>query len=457
MMKSPILHVDVDAFFASVEQVLNPALRGRPVVVGGGVGGRGVVASASYEARRFGLKAGMPIFRARELCPDAAYLTGNHEDYNRFAEDMFDILASVSPSVEQTSLDEAYVDLCGCERMYGVWSARPLARLPFAREAEGVYRRSESRAMPIDGRALVPPACRWAVAVALSIRRVVLAKTGLDVSVGVGSNRLVAKAASSFAKPSGVVLVVPGHEGQFVGMLDLGDVPGVGRATRERLRVWNVTSVAEAARLPLVLLQDTFGDDHGEAVFRAVRGQADPSDAIASRGPDHARSISRETTFWTPSNDYEFVESMLFYLTERLGRALRRNRLEGRTVQVKLRYRDFVSMQCSRSLGHHTDQDQAIFAAARTLLRTRWLRSRRLRLIGVGLADLRSARAFQYKLFDAHEDRCRRLDRCLDDLRDRFGFESVRRGLSIRLYQGHEAGQPDVNPNALVDAAQSST
>jgi DNA polymerase-4 len=156
-------------------------------------------------------------------------------------------------------------------------------------------------------------------------------------------------------------------------------------------------------------------------------------DAAELRVQELPKSISRETTFWTASNDYEFVESILFYLTERLGRALRREGLEGRTVQLKLRYHDFTSVQCSRSIGEHADRDEDIFAGARVLLRGRWCRSRRLRLVGVGLTDLRPVRTFQNKLFDDNADRCRRIDRCLDGLREQFGFGVVQRGLTINL------------------------
>ena len=455
MDKSLIVHVDIDAFFASVEQVLDPKLKGKPVVVGGGIEGRGVVASASYEARPYGLKAGMPIFRAKELCPHGIFIGGHHEEYNRFSERVFTILASVSPSVEQASLDEACVDLRGCERMYGLWSARPIARLPFLKETDGVYRRSERRAVPLPRsgmpyggparRDLLPEASRWVGAVAVWIKRRVRAETGLDVSVGVGANKLVAKAASDFGKPSGVTLVEAGAEGAFLGLLELKDIPGVGPSVREKFARWNVHSVAEALRLPADLLQDAFGPERGEALYALLRGGA--GEPVELRAPDRPKSISRETTFWMATNDYEFVESMLFYLTERLGRALRREGMEGRTVQVKVRYSDFDTVQRSRSMGEHVDRDEAVFATARRLLKAQWCRSRRVRLVGVGLTDLRPARVFQGSLFDTGAQRSRRIDRCLDGLRERFGFDVVQRGPAIRLAegQGEAAEMPDIS------------
>jgi DNA polymerase-4 len=197
-------------------------------------------------------------------------------------------------------------------------------------------------------------------------------------------------------------------------------------------------------RLPVDLLQDAFGPERGAAVHALLRGM--PGEPVELRPPDRPKSISRETTFWTASNDYEFVESMLFYLTERLGRALRREGMEGRTVQVKVRYSDFNTVQRSRSMGEHADRDEAIFATARVLLKAQWCRSRRVRLVGVGLTDLRPARAFQGRLFDTGAERSRRIDRCLDGLRERFGFGVVQRGPAIRLSEEQGPAElPDIS------------
>jgi len=294
-------------------------------------------------------------------------------------------------------------------------------------------------------REMLPEGSRWVGAVAVWIKRRVRAETGLYVSVGVGANKLVAKAASDFGKPSGVTLVEAGREGAFLGLLELKDIPGVGPSVREKFARWNVHSVAEALRLPVDLLQDAFGPERGQSLYGLLRGM--PGEPVEVRAPDRPKSISRETTFWTASNDYEFVEAMLFYLTERLGRALRREGMEGRTVQVKVRYSDFETVQRSRSMGEHVDRDEAVFATARELLKTQWCRSRRVRLVGVGLADLRPVRVFQDSLFDTGAERSRRIDRCLDGLRERFGFGVVQRGPAIRLAEGKEeaAEMPDIS------------
>jgi len=268
--------------------------------------------------------------------------------------------------------------------------------------------------------------------VALRIRRAVRGQLGLNVSAGIGSNKLIAKLASKLAKPDGAALVAPGYEADFLATIDLKDVPGIGPVTRERLHRWNVRSVEQARRLPPEVWEDAFGPERGAALYGLVRGDL-PCEAAGLRADGPPRSISRETTFWSASGDYAFVESMLFYLTERLGRALRRERVHGRTVQVKLRYQDAAAVQCARTLRAPTDGDAPIFAAARSLLRARWTRTRRLRLVGVGLADLRPVLARQDSLFDGDAEHARRIDRCLDGLRDRFGFDVIRRGLSINL------------------------
>jgi DNA polymerase-4 len=375
----------------------------------------------------------MPIYKARELCPAAEVTGGHFEDYNRLSGQVMDILNGVSPVVEHGSMDEAYLDLAGCERLYGAWSARPLARLPFVQQAPGVYRRLEARAAPPEFRELLPEPLRWPAAVALRLRRTVQERTGLQVSVGLGTNRLVAKAATDYAKPAGVCLVAPGAEERFVGTLDLGDIPGVGRATLKKLRSWNVNNVQEARRLPLDLLRDAFGPVAGRSLHGLFRGVA--SGRVEPSARQKPRSMSRETTFWTATTSYEFVEGMLFHLCERLGRALREQGMVARRVTLRMRYEDFHTVRAGRRVGggRGTDGDEEIFGVARRLLTTRWRRSRRLRLVGVGAEDLHEARSHQALLFDDEAERSRRIDRCLDDLRERFGREAIRRGPAIAL------------------------
>lgn len=429
-MRDPrILHVDIDAFFASVEQVLDPALRGKPVIVGSAQRNHGVVASASYEARPYGIRAGMPLHRARELCPRATFLAGDYRQYRRFSREVFDLLSDVSPAVEKGSLDEAYVDLGGCKRLYGTWSARPLGRLPFSSPAPGVFARRENSPPSPSQRCVPDVESRWVSALAAWIQRTVWARLHLPISVGCARNKIAAKCASDFAKPRGLVLVEDGAEEAFFGLLSLEDIPGIGRSVRARFRKWNVRTVQEARRLPRPLLIQAFGPHLGEGVYDALRARG----TAQLEEPDHPSSISRETTFWNASNDRRFIESMLHYLVQRVGNCLRSQGLAAGRVHVKLRYHDFKSARASRTLNSPTSSDQEIFEIAREQLWRRWSRSRRLRLVGVSVSTLRPAGAHQPDLFDDSEERNRRLDRCVDNLRERFGFSVVQRGPSIKL------------------------
>ncbi|MBS3762969.1 MAG: DNA polymerase IV [Planctomycetes bacterium] len=428
-MEQPhILHVDLDAFFASAERVLSPELKNKPVIVGSAQENRGVVASASYDARSKGVKAGMPIYQSRRLCPEAAYRPGNYSEYKRLSQEVFAILWELTPKVEPVSLDEAYLDVSGCERLHGSRGAGPLGRLPFAIISGGTYVRQETDALPPPKRTLVPRHHRWISALAMTIKQTVRTRTDLTVSVGCATNKLAAKSASDFCKPDGLALITPGTEEQFFLTLPLGEIPGIGRATREKFHKWNAHTVAEARHLPRSLLKTAFGD-RGCSIHAALRGQGETELTL----PEHPRSLSRERTFWTPSNDRNFVESMLFYLTERLGKTLRKKQLVGRTVHVKLRYNDFTTVERSRSLKTPADLDEEIFPVASHLMDRRWDQRRRLRLVGVKVSDLRPNCQRQQKLFDDKLERQRRIDRCVDELRDKFGFNVVQKGLSIAL------------------------
>lgn len=383
-----ILHVDIDAFFASVEQVLEPALRGKPVIVGGTE--RSVVASASYEARARGVRTAMPSAQAARLCPEAIFRPGDFARYRQFSDRVMAILGDFSPAVEVASIDEAYLDAAGCERLFGP-----------------------------------------ALEMADRIRRRVRQETGLNVSIGIGSNKLVAKVATSFAKPNGVVEVRPGHEAEFFAPLPLKALPGIGRRTAERLAEYNLRTLGDLRRIPEDVLIATFGVS-GEALYRHCRAEcASPVDPTPDRRP---KSISRATTFETDTADRAHVEAMLWYLTERAARDLRRHGLLARCVTVKLRYADFQTVGRSQTLDEPTDHDAALFRTAAALWRRLYTRRVRVRLIGVGLSSLVPRAGRQLDLFA--EPRRRRRDRLyqgIDRVRDRFGFCTLTVGRAIDL------------------------
>jgi len=382
-----ILHIDVDAFFASIEQILHPELRGRPVIVGGREDDSSVVASASYEARERGVKTAMTIARAKRICPDAVFLRGDYNEYKKFSDRMIEIIRDFSPDVEIVSLDDVYVDLSGFERLYG----------PAIETAERIRDRIER-------------------------------ETGLSVTIGVASNKLVAKLATDIAKPRGVAFIKPGYERRFLAPMKVSRLPGVGPATRRVLDRLNIHSVGDLARIEEELLAAVFGAN-GRLLARRARA-IDERD-VESKLP---KTVSRETTFESDVADRRVVEGMLYYLTERVARELRRLGVTARHVHVKLRYADFETYTRSQSLRRPTDQDEVIYGVAMRLLNALLTRRVRVRLVGVCASGLLRTDAYQPDLFGGvRAGRLRRLYRALDCIRDRYGFSSITAGRALNL------------------------
>ncbi len=377
-----IAHFDFDAFFAAVEENRDPSLRGKPVIVGGGE--RGVVATANYVARRYGIHSAMPLRTARRLCPQGVFLTGHFELYHEYSQRFRALLAEYSPLVEPLSLDEAYVDLTGTELLFG------------------------------------PP-----VETARLIQRRVGEELKLSVSVGVATNKLVAKVASDYQKPGGFTVVPPGQEAAFLAPLAVEKLPGVGPHLLEQLHDRGVVTVGDLARVPVSLLRLSFGE-WGELLAQRARGE-DPC-PVAPR--EEVKSISREHTFEEDVSDPGVLESTLIALTEEVCRRLRSKRLEARTVTVKIRYADFVTHTCSRTLPRPFDVDEVFFAEVLSLFRQGRRRRYRLRLVGVGLSNL-TPRAWQDDLFDQRLPLLRELDLKLDAIRERFGKGAVVRGATF--------------------------
>ena len=366
--------VDLDCFFVSVERVRDPSLNGRVVVVGGDPnaaagrsgtrgGRRGVISCASYEARRYGVRAGMPLVQAvRQLPRDAVYLRGSFKAYQEASHQVMETLRRFTPSVEPLSLDEALLDMTGCARMHQLGQAT----------------------------------AGW-LQIAEDIRNAVREATGLTISIGIAGSRTTAKVACELAKPGGLLEVRRGEEGAFLASLPLRRLPGIGPRTLERLERFHLSTIGDFAILPDDIVHATFGKV-GEALLRRARGQ----DA-AGRGPVRpavARSISRETTFSEDSDDRDMVEGMLSYLAQRALRALRSEGLLARRVSVKLRYSDFQTVQVQRSLRRPCDHDDTILNLVRRLARQRWDRRVKLRLVGVALGDLTPVGDRQLDLFE---------------------------------------------------------
>lgn len=365
-------------------------------MVGGRRESRGVVQSASYGARKFGVRAGMPIAQAARLCPDATFFKGEFLHYREASRAVQRILAQFSPVVVMASLDEAYLDFTGTERLH------PVSLLP----------------------------------VAETLRQTVKRETGLDCSVGIGPNRMVAKLASDQAKPRGVLEVRAGWEEGFLAGLPLSALPGVGPKTAARWRELGFEDVWQVQQLPLGELEARFGPHAKELKLRA-HGHGG-STLHADRGP---RSVSRETTFMHDLRDPAEIERILALLTARVASQLREEGLVARTVVLKLRHDDFRTVTRRHTLGEPTDLDDELFGTARTLFRGAFAgvrgRDRGVRLIGIAATGLGATA--EPDLFEAPErTRARKLTEAIDAVRGKFGFDAVAQGRVLRGRRGQE-------------------
>jgi DNA polymerase IV len=377
---SQILHVDMDAFYVSVEELEDPSLAGKAVIVGGDPNSRGVVASASYEARKFGVRSAMPLQQAKRRCPHAIFIRGHYDKYSEYSGKIHRIFSSFTPVVEMVSVDEAYLDLTGCELLHG----------PVIRAAD-------------------------------TLIRAVKQATGLRCSVGASSSRVVSKIASDQAKPHGLLCVFPGCEAAFLAPLPVRRMPGVGKVTERQLQALAIKTIGDVQRQSIEELDRRLGKV-GAWLYRKSFGQ----DIEAYAWREEARSVSHETTFSADVTDLETIRRTLSALSQRLGHRLRQHGLMARTVGLKLRYASFQTVSRERTLPRPTHFDQEIYQAALDLLGATYDRRQQVRLLGVRASNL-ATQARQLSLLD--QERERKLARVLeaaDQLRGRFGFEAVR-------------------------------
>src|SRR5437773_6149214 len=371
-----ILHVDMDAFFVSVELLERPELRGRPVVVGGQKDQRGVVTAASYEARKYGVHSAMPLRTAGRLCPHAIFLDGHHEKYGKWSDRVASILVKFSPVVEMVSIDEAYLDLAGTARLHG------------------------------------PP-----LAAADKLLRTIKESTGLPCSGGLATTRLTAKVASDQAKPSGLVWVPPGGEARFLAPLPVRKIPGIGEVTERALRALGLETVEQLAAVPQEKLERIFGQ-WGEALYRKARG-GDSYEFVIDAEP---KSISHNHTFAEDTEDTEALEAMLSLLSQKACKRLREASLEARTLTLTIRYAGFDTRTRSHTLAVPVRLDADIFRIFLALFRAHRDARRKVRLLGAALSGFTHG-ATQLDLLDhVRLETLAELTRAADRLRDRFGF-----------------------------------
>lgn len=390
-----ILHIDMDAFYASVEERDDPGLKGKPVVVGGTPEGRGVVAAANYVVRKFGVHSAMATAKALQLCPEAIVLRPRMEHYAKISAKIREIFHRYTPDVEPLSLDEAFLDATGSSQIFG--SVETIGR---------------------------------------AIKKDIRDELNLVASVGVAPNKFLAKLASDLDKPDGFTLI---HQEDIQAVLDplpVTRIWGVGKATKRTFDSIGVTSIGDLRKLSLEALQTTFGQS-GEHFWRLARG-IDHRTVVADRA---AKSISHETTFPDDINDIEVLRAWLLELTEQVSQRLRRNELHGRTIHLKIRYANFDTFTRSKSLSDGTNATRQLWAVASELLST-GLPDRKLsvRLLGMGVSNLSPRRAIQQSLFADDEEQARdtRLDDMADQIRNRFGTTALRRASTFQHGAEHK-------------------
>lgn len=348
-MLRTIFHVDMDAFFVSVEELYDPSLKGKPVVVGGQRNERGVVSAASYAARKFGVHSAMPLRTAAKLCPQAIFVDGHPERYREYSGRVHEVLGHFSPLVEMASVDEAYIDMTGTDRLHG----------PPFKSAHRLHAEMKSA-------------------------------TRLNCSIGIGSSRLIAKVSSAKAKPNGVLWVLPGQEAKFLAPLDVGDIPGVGKVMEQNLHGMGIKRIGDLAALEESDLRERFGK-WGLALAGKSRGEDAGGwfDAAVGEHTD-PKSISHEHTFNEDTANVEQLQSTLMRLSEMVCRRLREGRYFARTIQLKLRYKDFTTITRAHSLEQPTQSDHEVFEQVRRLFLGNWKKGVPVRLLGVQTSNFES-------------------------------------------------------------------
>jgi DNA polymerase-4 len=395
----------MDAFFVSVEELFDPGLKGKAVVVGGKSDERGVVSAASYEARKFGVHSALPLRTAYKLCPHAIFVPGHPERYREYSGRIFEILRGFSPLVEMASVDEAYLEMSGTARLHGP----PLHAAHLLHEA-------------------------------------VKSATLLNCSIGIASSRLVAKIASDQAKPNGILHVLPGVEARFLSPLEVRKVPGVGKVMEKNLHSLGIRRIGDLAALEESVLESHFGK-----WGLALAGKAQGLDAggwfdSAIGVRTDPKSISHEHTFNTDTKDRGQLEATLAHLAEKVGRRLREHGLYARTLQLKLRYSDFSTITRAHTFGSPTQLDIDLVEKSRGLLHANWQTHRAIRLLGVQTASFERDQG-QLDLMDGgRTERWRQALEAADRLRDRFGESAVALGSGMR---GRYRERVQENPVAL--------
>ncbi len=399
-MERKIIHVDMDAFFAAIEQRDDPSLRSKPVVVGGDPDSRGVVAAASYEARAYGIHSAMPSSQARRRCPQVVFVRPNHETYREVSTQVMALLREYTPVIEPLSVDEAFLDVTSSVGLFG--SARRIGE---------------------------------------QIRGRIRETLQLTASVGIAPNKFLAKLASEGAKPDGLLEVKPEEVLTFLAALPVERIWGVGETRAAKLRRLGFTTIGQLQQCPAEELVAQFGKQ-GEELYKLARG----FDESAVQPGRERKSVSHEETFAEDTNDMVFLGAILLQLSEQVGRRLRAQELKGCTITLKLRYADFRTITRSKTLPQPTDSDKQIYESARALLAAVGLGGRKVRLLGVGVSNFDVGEQLRLLAEDSAEASA--VERAVDEVRERFGPQSVRRARLVDGGTAEEGRRQRVEPDS---------
>lgn len=375
-----IWHLDLDAFFISVERVLDPKLEGKPVIVGGDPTGRGVVAACSYEAREYGLHSAMPIKTAYKLCPHGIYLHGHHKEYVHFSKAVKQILKQYAPFIEQASIDEFYMDFSGCQDIYG-------SLFMFASK----------------------------------IQKEIKDKLGLPCSIGIGANKTIAKIASDCMKPCGVTYVQPTMEKEFLAPMPIETIPGIGKVTQRSLNAKGFYTIGDIANTSSDYFTAAFGK-YGLYLWEKANGKGEE---YLTR-PEERKSISHATTFEEDIVGKKELEKIYFELTSKVCQTLRNNNWQASTVGIKLRYSDFLTLTREKTI-HPTDDDKEVYDNVINLFRKCYTRRVGVRLVGVRLTKFNEFVEQEF-LFNDEKIIRKRMLRAVQKIRDKYGFKAIQVG-----------------------------
>ena len=381
-MESKIIHIDMDAFYASVEQRDHPAWQGLPVIVGGSAEKRGVVSAASYEARAYGVHSAMPTSQAKKLCPQGIFLPVRMDRYREVSEEIFKLLETYTPLIEPLSLDECFLDVTGSERIFGP-----------------------------------------ALEIARQIKKKIFETTGLTASAGIAPNKFLAKIASDLKKPDGLVEVKPERIQEFLRDLPISKLWGVGKATEQILKELGIFRIGQLAVFPPEKIEKKLGK-FGCELIDLARGKDDRM--VISRSDP--KSMSQEETFTPDLTDLPTMKKFLLEQSEQVGRQLRQEKMKGGTVHLKVRYPDFTQVTRSATLASPTDQGLHIYETAMGLLGKTEVAKRGARLLGVGVSNLRPRHlSEQLSFFDSQKVRLERSTQAVDRIWDKYGFDAIKR------------------------------